>query len=227
MAAEWATLIERFDIHQAGSPSITAVALTSPGQLEEEQRLTRTRMPQDTEKYQAGSSQIYSLRRQGQHIATTELLDDESRWVHWATTGVNCTEADQATVNAALILARAYRTVQCQQTGYGLNPLLPNPDAHPFADERIRRAAQLGRQASAAEYDPENPLSRSVTWAECFEQARLGALEPVNDASLHEVAFALQLAVNAAIMCQRYDESSLILPHAMAMGRNVRQLAPR
>ena len=126
---------------------------------------------------------------------------------------------------AALVLARAYRTAaEVPPSHVQLNPLLPDPDGYEYADERIKKAATLGQQAGITEYDPANPLTRAVIWAECLEQARIGAQQPNEMANLHEVAFAHQLAVNAAIMCQRYDDAAEMLPHALAAGKNVKQI---
>ena len=225
MAAEWNTLVERIDIHQAGHPTITAVALTSRHELEDETQLTGNRSDLYAKQCIAGSCRLFSLQQHGRRIATTELLTSEDGWVHWSTTGANGSSADPATVNAALILARAYRTLQLGKPSQGLNPLMPDPDAYPFADERIQQAAALGQTASHTDYDPENPLHRSKIWAQCLEQARLGAMAPVEAASLHEVAFAHQLAVNAAVLCQDYAAASEIVPHALAMGRNAQELA--
>ena len=213
------------EIYQEGHPTITAVALTSRGALEEESRLTEDAAGHYTEQCQLGSSRMFSLRQQDQHIATTELLRSADHWIHWQTADAAGATPTAGIAQAALVLARAYRTAaEVPPSHVQLNPLLPDPDGYEYADERIKKAATLGQQAGITEYDPANPLTRAVIWAECLEQARIGAQQPNEMANLHEVAFAHQLAVNAAIMCQRYDDAAEMLPHALAAGKNVQQI---
>ena len=96
-----------------------------------------------------------------------------------------------------------------------LNAYRPDPDLE-YEDPRLREAA---RHAYAAErMGPQHGAARAARWRQCLE-ITMAVADEREDITDHETSFALQLALRAAIECQRYGDATDIATRIIGRSR--------
>ena len=105
----WESLIQSLEIPQDGRNPITAVALTTPQELIQEGKSMDHCVGNYWQDCRRGNSRIFSLRRGGITIATTELARRSGRWQAIQTRGPHNHPPEQTTIEATRTLADEYQ----------------------------------------------------------------------------------------------------------------------
>ena len=105
----WESLIQSLEIPQGDRTPITAVALTTPQELIQEGKSMDHCVGNYWRDCRRGNSRIFSLRRGGITIATTELTKRSGRWQAIQTRGPHNHPPEQTTIEAARTLADEYQ----------------------------------------------------------------------------------------------------------------------
>ena len=110
----WNSLVPKCPIELEGTAAITAVPLTNELQLAEEGYALAHCVGSYHRLCQAGRSRIFSLRRGGNILATTELVDDRGNWKVNQTSGYHNDapppEAAEAARSLAILYNQAWHT---------------------------------------------------------------------------------------------------------------------
>ena len=196
----------------------------------EQESLLATKIPQDRAAGElkrlghggqwdtAPGDRHYAIRTQGRTIAVAILREAAGAWRVRTIEGRG-QQPPEHVRNAADILARTTESAErpCPFEAQ-LNPLLPDPSL-PYADPSTRRAAEMAQRAAQMPYRSDSPCAARSVWEQAMETARLAARQPDAAATLAEVAFLYQMAVNAGVLAGRYDAASEIMPHCMDAAR--------
>ena len=118
----WESLIQSLEIPQDGRIPITAVALTTPQELIQEGKSMDHCVGNYWQDCRRGNSRIFSLRRGGITIATTELTKRSGRWHAIQTRGPHNHPPEQTTIEAARALADEYQIRWLRQSETQRNP---------------------------------------------------------------------------------------------------------
>lgn len=223
----WDSAIETLVI-PVGEPEteITAHAITNAGEMTSVGQQMRLEIDWFTGLCLTGNARAFGLHQEEKLIAVTVILSESGVWTHHDTRGPRSRRAPPEIEEAGRVVARAYQTAEDTDgpDPDDLNALSPQP-LPSMRNPSIRRAAELYRSALESP-----PQERAALWPKAIEAALEGATNPGDETGVHELAFAWQMAVNAAVIAKEYDQAADLVSRTRSAGQqalNVRAALDR